>query len=422
MSFVVRYFSWLFEDATKSQPLSRQKITRLLSDKSIAERKKLATSKKTNPEILDVLASDRDASVRRAIALNPKTPLRASVQLAKDESDDVRLQLAKRLTKILPGLSIEQHSEVYALTVQSLGMLAEDQVTNVRVALSASLKDVAKTPPSIARKLAEDVEREVAEPILRFSLSLSDDDLINIIKKQPNGWKVISIAQRKNVSEDVSHTIIQSENDAANEALLKNDGAKISDADLEEIIAQAHQNPELKKALVDREKLPRQIGRQLNQIVDGFVETFLRQSNDVDEAMVHDIATAVRRRIDFNEEIMKPEEGPDQWVKRLIKEGALDEQAIMDAMAWGERLFVIHAIAAMAKIPVEIAQKMIDMGTAKPVVALCWKAKISMRLCLQIQQKIARVPHTRMLLAKGGEHYPLAEEDIQWQLEFFGVE
>ena len=133
------------------------------------KRMSLAQDTQTNKEILYYLAeNDPDPKIRQAVAENKSTPVQVSPVLAQDTSTDVRLALAARLVTLLPDISEDDHSQIYAYVVQALGTLALDEVLKIRKALSSTLKDHAQAPPKVAGQLARDVEREVSEPVLRF--------------------------------------------------------------------------------------------------------------------------------------------------------------------------------------------------------------------------------------------------------------
>ena len=146
--------------------------------------------------------------MRRAVALNEATPSQADVVLAKDGSVDVRIALAKRLMDLLPNISESKQAQLYSYAVNALGTLARDEVLKVRIALSTILKDKTYTPPQVASQLARDAEQEVAEPMLRFCVALSDDDLLEIISGHPAPWVLTAIASRDVVNELVSDAII----------------------------------------------------------------------------------------------------------------------------------------------------------------------------------------------------------------------
>jgi len=65
--------------------------------------------------------------------------------------------------------------------METLEILVRDQATRVRQILAETLKDVTNALFDIINRLARDTERVVAEPILRFSLVLSTEDLLEII-------------------------------------------------------------------------------------------------------------------------------------------------------------------------------------------------------------------------------------------------
>ena len=63
------------------------------------ERRELAQRGDVRPEILYYLASDPDTEVRRNIARNNKAPRHADLLLAKDEKDEVRIDVAGKIAE-----------------------------------------------------------------------------------------------------------------------------------------------------------------------------------------------------------------------------------------------------------------------------------------------------------------------------------
>src|SRR5262245_16806276 len=82
---------------------------------NVSARLKLARDTETNREILYYLAeNDPEVSVRSAVVANPSMPLHVSPILARDSNVDVRLALAARLVALLPDVSKDEHSQIYA--------------------------------------------------------------------------------------------------------------------------------------------------------------------------------------------------------------------------------------------------------------------------------------------------------------------
>ncbi|MEE8283592.1 MAG: hypothetical protein V3R63_01230, partial [Alphaproteobacteria bacterium] len=159
-------------------PPGYQESRELARHPDVAERRRLAARTDVRPEILYYLAEDPSALVRREIAVNEATPAHADVLLARDGDEVVRCELARKIARLAPHLSAKEREKIWALTVEALEILAQDQLARVRQALAEALKDVAEAPHHIIQRLARDVEQAVAAPVLEFSPLLSDDDLL----------------------------------------------------------------------------------------------------------------------------------------------------------------------------------------------------------------------------------------------------
>lgn len=413
----------IFKTAQKRDP------KRYEAEKAIAEsgdekkRLSLARSTKTHQEILYYLAEkDPSADVRKAVAQNISAPLHISTLLAEDANVDVRMALAGRLVDLLPHLDHDRHSQFYAYVVQALGTLALDEVLKIRKALSSALKDHVQAPPKVAAQLARDIEREVAEPILRFCVALSDQDLLDIIAEHKDGWQVEAIAVRPKVSERVSFGVIESGNRKAGAALLRNEGANITKILLEQIIERAREYPEWHEPAASRTSLSPKMAAILAEFVDDKVRGILLTRPDFDKKASEEISAIVRRRISFAAGSEAGEETALERAGRLAARGQLNEDVINDAIGMRDFDFVKAAIARLARARVADVDRVFDLKAPKPICALCWKSGLSMRTAFKLQQDIGKVPAKELLYPKGGTDYPLSEEDMRFQLEFLGLE
>lgn len=389
-----------------------------LAGNDAKSRAELAGAEDTHPEILYYLARDENPDIRRAVAVNKSTPVHASALLANDKSVDVRLALAARLVDLLPNLSEEKHSQLYAYAVQALGVLAQDEVLKIRKALSTALKDCAAAPPQVAGKLARDIEREVSEPILRACVALSDDDLLDIISGHPEPWVLSAIAGRPKVSGRVSDAVAETRDVPANTVLISNTGADIAGPTLEKIIERAREYPEWHAPIAARKELSVDLARQLAGFVGESVLSLLEQRTDFDPAVRREVAQIVRRRIEYSSQ---GAESPEARLDRYLKAGRLDAEVVTDALAWQDMKFVVLALAALSGIHPIVVEKMLKSGAARPIIALCWQAKMPMRLAVALQKDYAKLQPRDMVYARGGTDYPLTEEEIRWQLEFYGI-
>lgn len=388
------------------------------------DRLMLARDVSTSQEILYYLADkDPSTAVRRAAAGNPSTPLQAAPILSKDKDEDVRLIIARRLVKILPPLSQDKYSQLYAFAVQSLGMLALDEVLKIRKALTETLKDYAGTPPALAAQLAKDLEREVSEPVLRFCAALSDNDLVDILKTHPANWAAEAVAGRKQLSARVSEAVIDTGNIVAGKILITNEGAEITPALLETIVLRAREYPEWHKPLAGRKTLPPLMARKLAAYVDKSVRKILADRSDLDQDMIADITRIIERRMEYEDERRKSfdRSNPIERARKFVNSGDLNEEVIADALAMRDRDFVIAVLALRTNASINDVEKVFDVKAPRFICAICWKAGFSARLALKLQQALGNIKPASLIYPRGGTDYPLKEEEMRAQLEIIGI-
>ena len=108
-------------------------------------------------------------------------------------------------------------------------------------------------------------------------------------------------------------------------------------------------------------------------------------------------------------------------VRAMRTAGQLNETAIDAALASGDNAFVKAALAELSGLSVRVIHKVIDTQSAKGIVAVGWKAGMSAGHCAHLQVKLLRLPVSKVLNPKGGAH-PLTDDEMEWQLEFFGAQ
>ncbi|HYD97828.1 MAG TPA: DUF2336 domain-containing protein [Alphaproteobacteria bacterium] len=411
-----------------------EKAKALARDPDPAVRRKLAAQIDTRPELLYYLAEDAVAPVRVAIAANPSTPRQADALLSRDRDDEVRVTLAGKIARLVPQMSGEAHQQMARLTFGILETLARDQAVAVREILAETLKDMPSAPPHIVQQLARDLEIRVSAPVLTHSPVLGDDDLLSIISANPVPGALAAIARRGTVSGNVADAIAGSTDEAAIAVLLANPSAQIREATLDHLIERAPGVEAWHEPLVRRPKLPPGAVRKLAKFVADSLLSVLEARPDLDSATAQQLADTVRQRLAAKAaEPAEAAEGgkakpsgpeperPSDRARRLNKEGKLDEAAVAAAVSGADRAFVLAALAELAGIDMALAEQVMRSQSPRGVVALVWRCGLSMRLALQVQLRIARIAPNQALNPRGGSSYPLSPDEMEWQLEFFGI-
>jgi len=411
---------------------------RLLQDPDVFVRTNLARRTDVRPEILYYLTEDIDPTVRAAVADNAASPFHANLKLARDGSEDVRAGLAGKVQRLLPDLPPGEQDAARGRVMQTLEVLAKDAATRIRVVVAETLKDVADAPPELVRQLAADAELAVASPVLQFSPLLTDADLLEIIRGKHAEGALSAVARRSNVTEAISDAIVAVDDIDAVTTLLGNPSAQIREETLDLIVDRAPARTSWHGPLVDRPSLPNGAAIKIAAFVAEALSQRLAARPDLDTATRDAVTAEVRKRLaeaaGGGADARKRPVADPNWadgpgggetvadkVRRLKREKKLDDAAVTAAAQEGEKLFVKLALAELGGLRAEAIDKILTARSAKGIIACCWRAKLKLPTAVVIQQKTLSLPPKSVLNTTKWDGWPLTEEELKWQLEFFGA-
>ncbi|MGE0748334.1 MAG: DUF2336 domain-containing protein [Rhodospirillales bacterium] len=394
-----------------------------------AIRLRIARRPDVQPEILYYLAEDPAPAVRRAIAENAAAPVHAQLLLARDGDDSVRTRVAEKVARLVPHLDPNASARVGAIVVDILETLARDALPRVRRILSDSLKEVTNAPESVIHRLAHDADVDVAAPILEHSPLLGDEVLIEIINSGAVQGALQAIARRRGIGADVAEAIVARDDETSIATLLTNRSAQIREETLDLLVERAADRPSWHGPLVARPQLsPRATRRLCTFVADSLVERLL-QRNDLDAETAQAVQASIRTRLAREQAAIEPsdEDGPTgseaamARAMAMVKSGDLDDETISDAITAGNRIFAMAGLAARAETGYPVIEKIVSTASAKGIVAIAWRAGFSPRFAAQLQMRLLRMAPTSVLRGRSGDDWPLSEDDMRWQLEFFGA-
>jgi uncharacterized protein (DUF2336 family) len=412
------------KDKRKNLPdsLSQADMLRILEARGNAAREELAGRADAAPEVLFFLASEGSIKARRAAAANPSTPPHANRILADDDSEDVRSELARKIGRLLPNLPQDASEKLRTLTIETLERLAQDQMPRVRRILAEEIKLLDCVPRHVIDLLVRDLDEGVAAPILEYSPLLSDADLTEIITSAQARFTLTTIAKRKPLSANVSEAIATALDVPAVAALLSNSSAQIREQTLEKIIDHGSRIKEWHLPLVLRNDLSQRAIRRIAGFVSAALIEKLSQRNGLDEETRSLLARRVRTQIDKpDDELHDPQAAVTSEAETLFKAGKLNDAAVERAAEAGKREFIIASLALLCEAPADTVRRIFQAATAKPVVALVWRARLSMRTAFKIQTFVMRLQAGDLLPARGGVDFPLSEDEMLWHLGYFGL-
>jgi uncharacterized protein (DUF2336 family) len=410
--------------APEKRPMSYEEARASLETHAHNSRMFLAGREDVEPEILYYLATDDAVAVRRLAAANPSTPQQANKVLTGDSDDDVRCELAKKIGRLVPGLDPGEASRIRDLAIEVMERLARDSLPRVRAILAEEIKSSRNVPAHIVKQLAQDLELIVCAPVLEYSPLLSDQDLIEIVACARVEGSLAAIARRPAVSSPVSDAIVASLDVSAIAALLANPNAQIREEALDRVIEGATEIEAWHQPVVVRADLSMRAVRRIATFVSAALLRALCERNGLDEETAAHLNKRVRERVETGA-LSDDGSAADAKAQAAVQEahamGTLDDEFVMEAADASDRRTVAFALAALASVPKAIVDRILVSQSGKAITALVWRAKLPMRVAVKLQATIARLPGTKMVMAREGVHFPLSQEEMTWHMTYFGV-
>jgi uncharacterized protein (DUF2336 family) len=370
------------------------------------------------------LVDDPSVTVRAAVALNTAAPAQVNEALVHDRDERVRILLARKLAALAPGLSPVDQVRLYQQTWNTLTALVADEAVRVRAVIAEAVKELPDAPRDLVRRLAADNETMVCEPVIRLSPLLATEDLLALVAMAPSAGTMLALARRAELPEAVSDAIAASTDAKAICALLANSSAQIREATLDALVARAVDHPEWHEPLVRRPSLPPRAARMLSEIVTTHLLAELATRADLPVGLAQELRQRVASRL--APAVPEPAAPVDKTAEEAMQQartaaaarGGIDEEVLLEATRRGEIRYSAALLALAAGLPLSVVDRASSLRSAKGVVSLVWKAGFSMRAAVPLQALLARLAPDTVLIAGPNGSFPLAIEEMRWQLEF----
>ena len=407
----------------------------------------LAADSATPPEILCFLTEDPSVDVRRAVAGNPTTPNAANVALSRDSDVTVRCLLARKL--VGDGLDAAARQNLWRMGFTILETLMRDTLVQVRRTLAEGFSHSTDAPHEIVSSLAFDKEEEVGGRVLAASPLLTDSELIGYLKSGAPVWAQKAIAERPEVSPALGQALTETGAPPALAAFAGNQTTTIDAASLDRLVERSEAAPEIQEPLVKRPGLGGSLLVRLARTVAAPLLDILCGRPDIDTDTAKRMNRAIETRKDDPKIRAVPASGgnvaartnagaskkdsdrtvgvkplrngeePRDRAARLLKAGALTNDAVALALDSREHDFVIAALSLRAGITEGRVRRMVDVESPRTMVALAWKAGLTARFAMDLQRQLAGISYRKVINARDGIDYALSRSEMTEQLALF---
>lgn len=230
------------------------------------------------------------------MAVGETSRLKQLIAVAEEDSSDKRRDLLREITDVFMAApdrytsSEMQHFDVI------MSKVTESVEISLRREIAEKLADVAEAPRGLVRQLAHD-DFSVAEPILKRSAALTEEDLVRIVR-QRGQRHMKAITERSEVPEKVSSELVERGDKEVLVSLANNSGAKINDESMEKLVQHSRSISELQEPMAKRYDLPPQLLTQMYFFVSSALKKeILRRSDTLDPALIDEAVNSNRSKI-----------------------------------------------------------------------------------------------------------------------------
>ncbi len=298
------------------------------------------------------------------------------VDLAKSTDGEQRRELLRQVTDLFFQSAGSRNERETALMGDVLQMVAVEMQEGVLAELANRFADAPDAPVGLMRDLASH-SFEVAAPVLRRSVALDESTLLRIVNYQSQEH-VKAVAQRPIVPEAVSDAIVRIGDDHALDALIRNDGAKISRPSMEAAVDRAQNSALLHEAVVKRRDLPLDLLNEMYFVVEARLrEQIMGRNAAVDPATLEAALTKARHRMRKSALEMNAEtRNAKAFILAKKNSGELSARLLVSLYRESKQAHFLFGLAEITGVDYETAADLLERQDIDGLAMICRAANI----------------------------------------------
>jgi uncharacterized protein (DUF2336 family) len=313
-----------------------------------------------------------------------------------------RVETLRRVTDLFINGAVDYSDEQVGLFDDVFQCLIDHIETSAKMLLANRLAPIDSAPPLTIRALAFDDVIEVAGPVLSQSMRLDDKTLIENARSKSQAH-LMAISTRKTLSGAVTDVLVQRGNDQVIQSTVNNPGAEFTERGFTRLVSRAEGEDNL-TACIGMRPVPRHLYLKLLAKASDTVRQRLEAANPQQVAEVPNVVKeATRRARSATSTITKNTAIAHALVKSLYEDGRLDESEVASFAGAGKFDEANASIAALANVPVAIAENMMIESRAEGLMILAKVAGLSwstVRTIIRMRDELSGTEPTDLAACK----------------------
>jgi uncharacterized protein (DUF2336 family) len=286
-----------------------------------------------------------------------------------------RRETLQRITTLFLDGASRYSAQQVDLFDDVFGLLIVEIETKARAELASRLAPVANAPVNILRTLANDEEIAVAGPVLTAAPRLPESDLVGIARTKSQAH-LQAISARPVLGEAVTDVLVERGDHEVARRVAGNGGARFSERGFSGLVTRAEHDGVLAETVGLRRDIPPLLFRELLTKATAVVRRrLLAAASPEVRAEICAVLAAVAKEVGAR---VGPRDyrSAQRRILSLHRDGHLNEAALAAFCNAGNHEETVAALAALAKVPIEVADRLMGADRFDPVLILCKAAKL----------------------------------------------
>ncbi|MBL8538027.1 MAG: DUF2336 domain-containing protein [Hyphomonadaceae bacterium] len=298
------------------------------------------------------------------------------VELARTPDSTQRRELLREVTDLFFESSGKRSERESALFDDVLKLVAAEMQDEVLAELSTLFADAQDAPVGLMRDLANH-SFEIAAPILKRSKALDEQTLLHVVNYQSQDH-IRAVAQREVVSETLSDAIVRKGDDTALDALIRNDGAKISRASMETAVDRARRNSQLHEGVVKRRDVPLDLLNEMYFVVESRLrDQILSRNASVDAATLEGALAKARQRLNKSAGDASVEaKNAMAFIESKKKTGELSARLLVSLYREAKQMHFLYGLAEVTNLDHHTVAALLERKDIDGLAMICRAANI----------------------------------------------
>ncbi|MEQ1931650.1 MAG: DUF2336 domain-containing protein [Parvularculaceae bacterium] len=298
--------------------------------------------------------------------------LKQLISLAKEDSAEKRGALLREITDVFLAApdrytsSEMQHFDVI------MSKVTESVEAQLRRQIAEKLADSPTAPKGLLRQLALD-EIMVAEPVLKRSTALSEEDLIRVIQ-QRGQEHMRAISERRELPETVSAALVDRGDKDVLVSVANNKGARLNSETIEKLVEHSRAIGELQAPMAGRYDLPPQLLTQMYFFVSSALKKeILKRSDMLDPALIDEAVESNRQKI-LTKAVSEAQGSVDAaraFIRDRIAQNALNESLLKDLVESRKSTEFLYGFSHFVGIDTSTSQRILGDRSWESLAIAC---------------------------------------------------